>query len=212
MELPIVYKLKRESQRKLAELQDEVIEVVYSLLEDVVIHGGTAIWRCYGGKRFSEDIDLYADYKEDFKEKLEKELKKRGLSLLKFRETENTLFSQISDNVTNMSLEITRKKVHGTLKIYWKANGNSIDVLTLTEKELMLEKIAAYNDRHRIRDIYDVYFLSRFVNDRDVKDTIRNYLLNISKPVDEDNLKAIVYEGKVPTFLEMLEELKIWAE
>ena len=94
MELPIIYKLKRESQKELAELQDEAIEVVYSLLQNAVIHGGTAIWRCYGGKRFSEDIDLYADYKEDFKVLLENELKKRGLILFKFRQTESTLFSQ----------------------------------------------------------------------------------------------------------------------
>ncbi|MCW1295288.1 MAG: nucleotidyl transferase AbiEii/AbiGii toxin family protein [Candidatus Parvarchaeota archaeon] len=211
MELPIIYKLKRESQKELAELQDEAIEVVYSLLQNAVIHGGTAIWRCYGGKRFSEDIDLYADYKEDFKVLLENELKKRGLILFKFRQTESTLFSQISDNNAKMSLEITRKNVKGTLKAYQKVNGNQIDVLTLRPEELLLEKMAAYNDRLKVRDIYDVYFLSRFVNDRNVKDSVKTYLSKIKKPVDENDLKAIIYEGKVPTFEEMLEVLNAWA-
>ena len=120
MELPIIYKLKRESQKELAELQDEAIEVVYELLDSAVIHGGTAIWRCYDGKRFSEDIDLYAQYTEDFETKIEKALKRRGLSLMKFRQTENTLFSEISNGVTPMKLEITLKKVKGTLAIYRK--------------------------------------------------------------------------------------------
>ncbi|MCW1294638.1 MAG: nucleotidyl transferase AbiEii/AbiGii toxin family protein, partial [Candidatus Parvarchaeum sp.] len=152
-----------------------------------------------------------ADYKEDFKVLLENELKKRGLILFKFRQTESTLFSQISDNNAKMSLEITRKNVKGTLKAYQKVNGNQIDVLTLRPEELLLEKMAAYNDRLKVRDIYDVYFLSRFVNDRNVKDSVKTYLSKIKKPVDENDLKAIIYEGKVPTFEEMLEVLNAWA-
>ncbi|MGC8533769.1 MAG: nucleotidyl transferase AbiEii/AbiGii toxin family protein [Candidatus Parvarchaeum sp.] len=211
MELPIIYKLRREQQKELAQLQDEVVEVVYSLLENAVIHGGTAIWRCYNGKRFSEDIDLYSYYKEDFRDKLEVELKKRGLILLKFRQTKNTLFSQISNDTTKMSLEITRKNIKGTLKVYQKANGSSIDVLTLKPEELILEKIEAYNDRRRIRDIYDVYFLSRIVTDKDTKKIVKDCLSKIKKPLDENDLKTIVYEGKIPTFYDMIEELKVWA-
>ncbi len=212
MEFPIIYKLKRESQKELAELQDEMIEVVYTLWDNAVIHEGTAIWRCYGGKRFSEDIDLYTNYPADLKAKLENELKKRGLKLLKFRQTANTLFSRISNDVTHMSLEITRKNIHGTLKTYQKANGSSIEVLTLKPEELILEKMSAYNNRRKIRDIYDVYFLSRFVDNKRTKESVKKSLLKIDEPVDEGDLKAIIYEGKVPTFQEMLEALKIWAE
>ena len=212
MEFPIIYKLKRESQKELAELQDEVVDVVYTLLDNAVIHGGTAIWRCYGGKRFSEDIDLYANYLETFKTKLENELKRRSLKLFKFRQTANTLFSQISNDVTHMSLEMTRKNMHGTLKTYQKANGSAMDVLTLKPEELILEKIAAYNDRRRIRDIYDVYFLSRFVDDKKIKESVKKLLLKINEPKDEGDLKVIIYEGRVPTFQEMLEALKIWAK
>ena len=125
MDFPIIYRLRRKSQKELAELQDEVVDVVYTLLDNAVIHGGTAIWRCYGGKRFSEDIDLYANYLETFKTKLENELKRRSLKLFKFRQTANTLFSQISNDVTHMSLEMTRKNMHGTLKTYQKANGSA---------------------------------------------------------------------------------------
>ncbi len=212
MDFPIIYRLRRKSQKELAELQDEVVDVVYTLLDNAVIHGGTAIWRCYGGKRFSEDIDLYANYLETFKTKLENELKRRSLKLFKFRQTANTLFSQISNDVTHMSLEMTRKNMHGTLKTYQKANGSAMDVLTLKPEELILEKIAAYNDRRRIRDIYDVYFLSRFVDDKKIKESVKKFLLKINEPKDEGDLKVIIYEGRVPTFQEMLEALKIWAK
>ncbi len=212
MELPIVYRLKRESQKNLTELQDEVIEVIYEILDDAVIHGGTAIWRCYGGKRFSEDIDIYAKYPEDFKIKLERVLKRRGLKLIKFRQTANTLFSEISNDTTSMKLEITRKKVRGTLSVYQKANGNTLDVLTLKPEELILEKLAAYNSRKRIRDIYDVYFLSRLVSEMKIKKIVNESLQKIEKPTDEADLKAIVYEGEVPTFKGIIEGLSVWAK
>ena len=45
---------------RLAELQDEVIDIIYNRVEpDAILYGGTAIWRCYGGSRFSEVIDIY---------------------------------------------------------------------------------------------------------------------------------------------------------
>ena len=45
---------------RLAELQYEVIDIIYNRVEpDATLYGGTAIWRCYGGNRFSEDIHIY---------------------------------------------------------------------------------------------------------------------------------------------------------
>ncbi|MEM1546291.1 MAG: nucleotidyl transferase AbiEii/AbiGii toxin family protein [Candidatus Methanomethylicia archaeon] len=32
---------------------------IYNSFPEAVIHGGTAIWRCYGSNRFSEDVDVY---------------------------------------------------------------------------------------------------------------------------------------------------------
>lgn len=212
MDLPIVYKLKRATQKSLAELQDEAIEVVYETLDNAVMHGGTAIWRCYGGKRFSEDIDLYAVYPEDFRTKLDKALKRRGLTLAKFRQTYNTLFSEVYNGMSSMKLEITKKNVGGMIMAYKKANGDSFDVLVLKPEQLLLEKLAAYNGRRKIRDIYDVYFLSRLVDDVEVKKRVEDSLEKIKIPVDEADLKAIVYEGEVPTFKQILEKLRVWAK
>jgi hypothetical protein len=45
---------------KIAELQDAVI-LELSRRFNFVLHGGLAVWRVYGGKRFSLDIDIYHD-------------------------------------------------------------------------------------------------------------------------------------------------------
>ena len=45
---------------KIASLQDYIVELIYSKLEpSAILYGGTAIWRCYGGMRFSENLDIY---------------------------------------------------------------------------------------------------------------------------------------------------------
>jgi hypothetical protein len=55
--IPLVKILKGRLLR-IAELQDAVI-LELSRRFYFVLHGGLAVWRVYGGKRFSLDIDIY---------------------------------------------------------------------------------------------------------------------------------------------------------
>lgn len=57
--IPLNLKLKRKIQKDIAYAQDIIIEELYTFFSTAVLHGGTAIWRCYNGNRFSEDIDFY---------------------------------------------------------------------------------------------------------------------------------------------------------
>ena len=58
-EIPIILKLKKQMQKNLALAQDVIVKELFLVFEDAVLHGGTAIWRCYSGDRFSEDVDAY---------------------------------------------------------------------------------------------------------------------------------------------------------
>lgn len=60
MQIPLEKRLRKRAQLEVALLQDEVIDLLYNIDSRLVLHGGTAIWRCYGGSRFSEDLDLYS--------------------------------------------------------------------------------------------------------------------------------------------------------
>ena len=60
MKLPLANQLKNRQQVETAFLQDEIIRLVYLITDDMVLHGGTAIWRCYSGKRFSVDLNFYS--------------------------------------------------------------------------------------------------------------------------------------------------------
>ncbi|MDO8554478.1 MAG: nucleotidyl transferase AbiEii/AbiGii toxin family protein [Candidatus Micrarchaeota archaeon] len=211
MKIPLANRLKKRLHVETAALQDEMIDLVYAIEENAVLHGGTAIWRCYNGNRFSEDLDFYFPVGEDFEQKLITKLKERNLQLLKYKKTENVLFAKISDGNVEVRLEVnsTYKYINAITKPYEKIDGSYIDIFTLSVEDFVIEKIAAYQSRKLIRDIYDIYHLSRYVEKNElVKEPIRNFLGKIEKPLDEENLKAIVYTGAVPSFKQMLDAIR----
>ncbi len=210
MKIPLHNRLKRTLHKDIAELQDIVVETVYSLEENAVLHGGTAIWRCFGGNRFSEDLDFYIKPKADFKELLEKKLGLLGLKITKFRKTENAVYSKIEKEKVSVALEIAlREFKKPAVSEYEKADGTSIDIFTPSADELLVEKLNAFKNRRLIRDIYDVFHLSRFSsNDEKFSKMVAGLLENLPKPADEQNLKNLVLAGAVPSFEQMAVVLK----
>jgi len=209
MEIPLANKLKKKTHLEVALLQDEVVEVMYNAFAEfeLVLHGGTAIWRCYQGNRFSEDLDFYAKTSEGFKELFTKEADKRNLLVLKFKESENTVFAKVSNEEVEVQLEIAKRKaVKKVIAPYEKANGGKINIYTLPIEELIVEKMNAYNSRKLIRDIYDVYHLSELAKSNPTE--MKKFLQHLPAPVDEKNLKTIVYSGIAPTFTQMVEILQ----
>jgi predicted nucleotidyltransferase component of viral defense system len=85
-------------------------------------------------------------------------------------------------------------------------------VLTLPPEALLIEKVAAYASRRKIRDLYDIYFLLNKVEDkRKVAGILANLLDGYAKPVDEPQLRATVLTGAVPSADEMIEGIRRWA-
>jgi predicted nucleotidyltransferase component of viral defense system len=106
MKITLFNRLKKQQHKDIAILQDELVEIVYSIFPDIVFHGGTSIWRCFKGNRFSEDIDLYYYETKDFENKLKQAILSNNLNLLKFKKTENVIFAKISNTKVEVRLEI----------------------------------------------------------------------------------------------------------
>jgi predicted nucleotidyltransferase component of viral defense system len=207
MDVPLKNLLRKRSQQDLALLQDEVVDLLYSTEESSVFHGGTSIWRCYDGKRFSNDLDFYSLPKKNFKERLIENAKMRGLNVIKFRKTKNSVFSKISNGRTECSLELGLRKKNGVLGFYKKADGTTMNILVLTPEDLILEKARAFIGRKLIRDVYDVFFLLSKVDLEKVRKELLELVSKFEEPKDESNLKTIVYSGKVPSFKEMMKTI-----
>jgi len=207
--IPLQAKLKREIHRKIAYAQDLVVREVYSVFDKAVLHGGTAVWRCYSGNRISEDIDAYIPRNLEKINLFFENLEKKGFVIEKKKIGECSLYSGLKLNRTFVRFEALFKNVKGELKEYETIDGNLISVYTLLPEELIKEKINAYLARLKVRDIYDVFFLLKYVKDKDkIKKELGKLILNFKNPIDEKELKVLITEGIIPNAEEIVRYIK----
>lgn len=209
--IPLNLKLKKKTQKKLAYVQDVLIEELYNYFPKAVIHGGTAIWRCYNGNRFSEDIDVYLIRDEDKIENFFVLLESRGFGIVKKRLKENSLYSELVYDGISIRFEATFQVKKSIFKKFETSESFFINVYTLTSEDLIVEKANTYLKRKRIRDLYDVYFLLNYIKrNSEVEATIRKLIKNFQKPIDEENLENIVISGAIPDYSQLFEGIKKW--
>lgn len=209
--IPLQNRLKKRSQVKVAMLQDELVEILYSVDDRLVLHGGTAIWRCYGGNRFSEDIDLYGLDPGRVTAGVREAAAGRGLSVVKAKATRNLLYLKVRGNESEVRVEVNLAAPAGTpvVESYERADGTRMDILTLSAEDLVKEKIQAYRTRRLIRDIYDIHHLLPLVEDRaSLRPLVAGLLQQVRMPADESNLKTLVYSGVAPSFSQILASIK----
>ena len=207
--IPLILKLKKSSQKEIAKAQDLIVEEIYKIFDKAIIHGGTSIWRCYNGNRFSEDIDMYIPKEISKINDLFENLEKKGFRIIKKKVGKNSIYSNLELNRTIVRFEAIFKTINGVLKEYLTSEGNLITVYTLTPEELIKEKIDAYMRRYKVRDLYDLFFLLRYVKNKDNIKRELNYLIdNFKQPVDKKELKVLVIEGLTPEVDKMLQYIK----
>jgi predicted nucleotidyltransferase component of viral defense system len=212
--LPINKKLKKRIHKLIALAQDILVIELYDKFPSTIIHGGTAIWRCYGSNRFSEDVDVYLPLtlkKENF-EKFLDELKSKGFFVEKFKRTNNSIFAKFSYLNVIVSFEAVFKNIKNFLvRSFEMSDGSSILVNTLAPEDIIKEKVSVYLARRRVRDLYDIFFLLRFVEKREnVKEALTKLISNFEKPLDEKELKVLIISGSVPTVENMIKEVRKW--
>jgi len=211
MDEPIESAIHDDSHLKVARLQDTVIQIIYESV-NAALHGGTAIWRCYNGKRFSEDIDIYFKKEADVK-KLVNRIALSDLHITLNRERRGTIYYDIANNEANLSLQIKAIKKKSISVLYEKVNGTKTEIYSLTPEALIEEKIAAYTDRKLIRDLYDIMILTKSVTDKNKTiNVLDSFLSKVEKPKDSSVLKNLIYTGIVPSFEDILEYLKRWCK
>jgi len=218
--IPLEKRLRKSLHKKIAAAQDLLVESIYRVFPKVVIHGGTAIWRCYGGKRFSEDVDVYItkdmDKESNFQELLNL-LKSLGFSVIKFKHTGNSIFSKFSLMGTEVRFEAVFKTVSNSMvKPFELSDGTFMNVYTLSAEDILAEKISVYKDRGKVKDMYDIWFLLNLVEDR--KKVLKNFKSLkdaesfLRKPDDYKTLKALIILGAVPSVEDMIGGIRSWVK
>lgn len=213
MDLPILNVLKRKSELETAQLEDEVIGILANITDKMALHGGTAIWRCYNGKRFSTDIDAYI-WMNEFKDKFVSSAERMGIEVTKFREKRIT-FIRVRKNNTEIKIEPRNVEKASVLMPYERVDGSKINILVLSPEDLILEKIKAYKDRRAYKDLYDIIILLNSVKEPGkIKKRLLEFIKNTPTPDESvqsySEFKAIIYAGVVPTYQKMIEFIKRW--
>lgn len=203
--MPLIRLLKGKLLR-IAELQDAVI-VELSKRVDFVLRGGTAVWRVYGGKRFSYDIDLYCYQPESIPSILS-----RSFSVVHSRVTgAGYVYLRVSNGEV---VEVEAARLTGGVdwveEEYWLVDGTKLVVKALSPCALLEEKVAAYLDRRKARDLYDVYYMVDFCDDAERLRKAARLLLNAlaEPPEDYGLLDELILIGRAPSFKTVVEKVR----
>lgn len=212
---PLNTRLRKRLHRMIALAEDMMVIEVYETLPGAVMHGGTAIWRCYKGNRFSEDVDFYlpSTAKGVRNDEFLEGLRREGFTVEKFKKTASSVYGKFAYLGVTVRYEALFKDVEEfVVRPFETSDGALIMVNTLRPDEILLEKLLAYRGRRKVRDLYDIFFLSSMIEDRQrVRGPLVEFLKGFERPLDERELKALIISGSVPTVERMLEGLESWA-
>lgn len=203
-------KIRKRSQLEIASAQDIVVERIFQKMPEVVLHGGTLIWRCYGGNRFSQDLDFYAEKKEAVKPFFE-ELSSYGFMTNKLRIKDKSAYIKLTYGRIELSVELLFKHSEGTLLNYETLEGRKLMVRGLDPETVIIEKVNAFLSRKKARDLYDIVHMLSFASRTEkVKNGLELLIENYERPMDEEELKATVIVGYAPGADEMLDSIRRW--
>ncbi|MDE1825955.1 MAG: nucleotidyl transferase AbiEii/AbiGii toxin family protein [Candidatus Micrarchaeota archaeon] len=222
-------KITDKAQLEKAVLEDVLMELLYTRYPDLVFHGGTAIWRCYGGNRYSRDLDFY--YKpgsagEDSYKELIKFFKEAGFAMKgKSYNRETRTMQFLVEGSTKMKVDLNLGYKKGTAAEYTKVDGSKTVVVSLTPEELLNEKMDAYEDKLRSKDqkkqpeahdLYDIYFLTGIIENGSAASRKRTGALlkeiGDRQPEDIGSLGHLMLSGIAPTFELMVEKIDKWSK
>lgn len=98
------------------------------------------------------------------------------------------------------------------VRAFEMVDGNFATANVLAPEDLLLEKVSTYIGRSKVRDLYDIFFLTHLTRGNDaVREQVRKLLTNFRWPEDESVLRTLVVAGSVPTVKAMLETIDRWA-
>jgi len=211
MKLPLSKRLKKQVHREIALAQDLLVRELYLVFPQAIIHGGTAIWRCYQGQRFSEDLDVFI--LRDLKKihRFYTHLEKAGFTVERKKIGGNSIYSTLRFHRATVRFEAVFKHENTMLGMYETVEGNFVPVYTFTPEGFIRDKVKAYLNRRKIRDLYDIFFLLPKVKDKSrIQEALQKLFQHYQPPFDEKELAAFILEGVAPSAQKMKEFIEIY--
>jgi predicted nucleotidyltransferase component of viral defense system len=217
--------ITNDAQLKRAILEDEIVDLVLNHYNNFVMHGGTSVWRCYGGNRFSRDVDFYSNLNTSEESIIQKQLHrlliKNGYPVReeKYNSKTKTLHVIFKGADATGKLDITFAKTSSIVVEYLRVDGAKRMIRALDPEALFNEKMDAYANKyekqnHEIHDLYDMVILKGKLNkpSEDTRRRLASFLSRIkaNPPKDRKGLRQLLLSGITPSFSEMIGILEMW--
>lgn len=153
-------------------LQDLFLFNLYQRTNVLVFKGGTALYKLYGLPRFSEDLDFSILKKIKIEPIIRKAAEGMGGQLKDIKKTKHYIAAKIAfegvlTRHNTLRIDINTRNVVFDYEVrhyvpaYITINPFSLRVLEL--REIVAEKVHSLLHRAKARDLYDLFFLLRFV-------------------------------------------------
>jgi len=211
--------------------QEIILFVLYQEFgKELVFKGGTALTKCYGFNRFSEDLDFNCSEEKNFREVISAGLKRYYLDFeidsKKSKESiriivriKGPLYMGQKNSACRVILDINlREKLN--LEPNIKRIGIHIeeiplfDVVVMSEKEILAEKVRALMTRNKARDLYDLYYLLEKgvkIDKKLIDKKLEYYSLIFTKKkfLEAVNLHERIWQGELKHLVNTYPDFKI---
>jgi len=144
---------------KLYRLQDKVLDTVFDTEDIFYLTGGTCLSRFYQEKRYSDDLDFFANAEPRFKAGIKNIKQKMVQNFKVYEDTVSKDFVRwIIDDL--LQVDFINDRVYRHDESIYLENGYIIDNI----KNILSNKLNAVIDRDEEKDIFDIYMICKFYN------------------------------------------------
>jgi len=144
---------------KLYRLQDRVLDTVFDTEDIFYLTGGTCLSRFYQEKRYSDDLDFFANAEPRFKAGIKNIKQKMVQNFKVYEDTVSKDFVRwIIDDL--LQVDFINDRVYRHDESIYLENGYIIDNI----KNILSNKLNAVIDRDEEKDIFDIYMICKFYN------------------------------------------------
>ena len=145
--------------KKLYNLQDKVMDVLFNIEDIFYLTGGTCLSRFYQEKRYSDDLDFFSQDEPRFKVGIKniKNVLKSQFRVVEYIQSKDFVRLIIDDF---LQIDFMNDRVYRYGKSIILENGYHIDNI----ENILSNKLNAIIDRDEEKDIFDIYLICKFYN------------------------------------------------
>ena len=144
----------------LYKLQDIILEIFFEIESNFYLTGGTCLHRFLINARYSDDLDFFNPYSDDFGQIIREFLSKLNQNSIQYiQEIRSKTFARINVKEKNIILKIDF--VNDPVKHFGKIETLNNKIKIDNYKNILSNKLSAILDRDEPKDVFDIFVISK---------------------------------------------------